>query len=366
MHRGKVLAFLVVALTGCDLMDLDVYRCSEPDKGHKDANGQPDPCHRNDPTASDAGSSDDAGGTCVGQCAPGLPIAWNGPSLVWIGAEAAAPPCPENASLQVFTGHAELDAPFTCGACKCDAPIGSCDLPATLTASSAVCPGNGSGVAHTSFDPPAGWGETCTAANAIPAGKLCGGVPCVQSVTIAPLTLKQGGCLPIEAAKVQPTPTWKTFARACSTDTNAPTCGTKSGVCAPISPGPEFKVCTLKEGDPTKLDCPLGYPDRSVFYYGFEDDRICSPCVCGAPSGSTCTGSISIFQDGACGAPLVVSLALDAIGPKCDDVSPGSALGSKSASESIFTPGTCQADGGKSNGKALPDGATVICCLGTP
>lgn len=370
MRRGTVLALLVVALAGCDLTYLDVYRCENPSEDHKDANGEPDPCHRKDPTASDAGV-DDAGGACAGQCVPGISADWSGPVLVWVGAEADAPPCSAVADglTPFYEGHGDLDAPTVCGACTCDPPTGSCALPATLTASSAICPGNGSGVTHTSFDPPASWGGTCTAANAIPGGKLCNGVPCVQSVTIAPLTVTEGGCLPIEPVNVQPPPAWKTFARACSRGASLVGCGTHGMMCAPLLPSAEFRVCVTQKSDPTKTHCPYGYPEKLVFYDDFVDGRACSPCTCGAPMGSTCIGSISIFNNGACsGMPLVVSAAIDAVGSQCLDVKPvGAALLSKSASPPpTYTAGACMADGGAPETNAVPQVAEVICCLGTP
>lgn len=103
MGTEKVLAVLLVALTGCDTWVDNVYWCQNPDKGHKDANGEPDPCHRNDPNVADAGDAGDAsdagnegdaappdaaGETCPGVCAPGLPGGWFGPALFWMGAEA--------------------------------------------------------------------------------------------------------------------------------------------------------------------------------------------------------------------------------------------------------------------------------------
>ena len=367
MRTGKVLALLLVALTGCDRTYLDVYTCQNPDEDHKDANGEPDPCHYNDPAASDAGL-DDAGGTCAGQCAPHIPPGWSTPALVWVGAEAAAPPCSSvvgNPS-EIYTGHADPEAPVLCGACKCDPPTGSCTLPATLTASSALCPGDGSSVVHSSFDPPASWGGTCTPANAIPAAKLCNGVPCVQSVTIAPLTIKQDDCLPIPPDNVQQPPTWKTFARACAFDSFSLTCNT-TGVCTPRPLDTAFKVCTVQAGNPNKLKCPAGYPHRSVFYDDVFEAASCSPCTCQDPTGGTCTGSIGLFSDGACGAPLLgPTLSIDAKGPKCYDLPQGSALGSKSASEPIFTAGACVAKGGGLTNGVLPLGAEVICCLETP
>ncbi len=368
MQREKVLALLLVALAGCDLTYLDVYRCENPDEDHKDTNGEPDPCHRHDPTTTDAGL-DDAGGTCAGQCVPTILADWSGPALVWLGAEADAPSCLAVADSlgDFYAGHADLDAPIVCGACTCDPPIGSCALPATLTASSAICSGDGSGVTHTPFNPPPKWNGTCTAANAIPAGKLCNGVPCVQSVTIAPLTKTEGGCLPIEPVNVQPPPTWKTFVRACVSSKVPVNCATSHTICAPRPPSAEFRVCTLRAGDPTDLDCPDGYPEKFVAYKDFIEGRTCSACTCGTPMGSTCTGSITIFQDGACTMPLVASASIDAKGSKCLDLSSGAPLLSKSASPlPTFTAGACVAEGGTPKTNAVPHLAEVICCLGTP
>jgi hypothetical protein len=113
-------------------------------------------------------------------------------------------------------------------------------------------------------------------------------------------------------------------------------------------------VCTLRSGDAAKLKCPMGYPDKSVFY----DDPVpdCSPCACGVPTAGSCTGSISLFQNGACGAQPFQVVSVNAEGPMCTDVPSGSALGSKAASELSYSGGSCTPSGG------VPL-ATVICCV---
>ena len=362
MHVRTVLAVLLVALTSCNTY-MDGYPCTNPDKGHKDAHNNPDPCHENDP---DAGA--DAGETCDGVCLTAPPAGWEGPYLLWTGDEADAPHCSDLPSTphESYAGHGDLDAPTHCDACACAPPTGSCELPATMTASAATCAGDGPGAAHTPFDPPPKWGGTCTSANAIPPGKLCGGVPCVQSVTIAPLTLKESGCLPIQPSNVQPAPAWKKFGRACSA-TQRQHCGAGDGLCVPAAPGPEFRQCIFVVGDTDFAECPAPYPDRSVFYKSFVDDRSCPACACGAPKGSTCAGSVSIFSDPGCGASIGGALQLDAVKPKCYDLVPGAALEGKIASEPIFTPGQCvpQSDD-KMTTFALPQTAVVFCCQGTP
>ena len=307
------------------------------------------------PPPIDSGTPDDAGEPCPGHglCAPGLTEDWRGPVILWTGPEADAPPCPPGAGFEVYSGHADPDGP-PCGICKCAPATGSCALPATLTAAAASCAGDGSGVAHTSFDPPASWDGTCTDANAIPAGKLCGGAPCVQSVTIAPLTLTQGGCLPIHEPPQGPPPTWKTFARACSNASFPSACGSNASVCAPPAPGPDFKICVHYRGKPSKITCPSEYPDKHVFYP--SPDPLCSPCACEEPTGSTCSGSISLFQNGTCGAPPVASASIDAKGPTCVNVPPGSALGSAEASAPSYSAGSCAPSGGAPESR-------VFCCL---
>jgi hypothetical protein len=194
-------------------------------------------------------------------------------------------------------------------------------------------------------------------------------VPCVESVTIAPLTLKESECVPIQPPNVQPPAIWKKFARACTKDEPQRLCSAHDGLCMPAAPGPQFKQCISFLGESDLSQCPPEYPESSVFYSSFTDGRSCPACTCDAPKGSTCTGSVSIFSDPGCGAPLSSTmLQIDATGPLCTDIKPaGSTLGSKSASEPIFMPGQCapQFDD-KTTVFASPKTAEVWCCQGTP
>jgi hypothetical protein len=165
--------------------------------------------------------------------------------------------------------------------------------------------------------------------------------------------VKQGGCLPIDPPDVQPPQPRDTFARACTSTAHQPACTALDKVCVPAAPGPEFKQCILLSGSLPDLPCPSSYPNQSIFYQDLLP--VCTPCTCAAPTGSTCTGSISIFQNGMCGAPLGAPASIDATGPTCVDVPPGSALGGKTASAPSYTAGSCKPSGG------APRGA-VICC----
>lgn len=361
MRVRAVLAVLLVALTSCNTY-MDGYPCTNPDKGHRDALNNPDPCHENDP-----GTEADAGEPCDGVCLPAPPAGWFGPYFFWMGDEADVPQCSDLPGVlnELYSGYGDLDAPTHCDACACAQPTGSCAVPATVTASAATCAGDGPGATHTPFNSPPKWDGTCTSANAIPPGKLCGGVPCVQSVTIAPLTLKESGCLPIQPLNVQPPPVWKKFGRACTGEAKVTHCET-GGVCAPIVPSPQFKQCIGHDGDSDYSKCPPGYPERSVFYNSFTDNRSCEACACKAPTGSTCTGSISIFSDPGCGMSIGGSLQIDALEPQCLDLLPGATLGSKSASEPIFTPGQCAPSDSKPMDNVSLHTAVAWCCQGTP
>lgn len=319
-----------------------------------------------EPTA-DAGTDGaaEAATTCAGACVPLSLPQWSDAVLLWYGPAAEAPACPSWAPVVAPGYHADLTQapPVMCGACACDPPAGSCTLPATFTADSQpLCSGN-----STAFDAPAGWTGACTSANAIPAGKLCNGVPCVQSLSIAPLMMNESGCMP-SGAPPPPTPpgpppepsTWSTAALVCVGKPSG-LCADPAETCAPVvpDPSPGFLVCVVRDGDRT---CPEGWPDKHVFFDRVDDTRGCSPCACSAPTGSSCAGSVSVFKDDACGVPLPLTLPLDATGPSCHTVPPGTALGSKAAGPVTYTPGTCQPSGGEPQGSTAPAEPSTFCC----
>jgi hypothetical protein len=309
----------------------------------------------------DGGGTTGAGGGCAGQCAPLGPVEWLGPALLWIGKDGEAPECPPSAPVEGSPMFDNLNAPTVCGACKCDAPSGSCALPTTLTAASSQCPGSAPGAAHTPFDAPAGWDGSCTGVSPIPANLKCNGVICVQSLTIAPLTLTEAPCGVITEPVAEKLPyTWGTVARTCRGIAYGP-CASPSEICTPaVAPG--FAQCLVQKGD---NECPSAYTDRHLLYKGFADTRACTSCACSAPVGGACTSLVSIFKDGSCApASLVAAISVDATNPTCLDVSPsGQALLSKIATAPVYSPGVCQVSGGEPIGEAAPEEPSTFCCL---
>ena len=350
-HAGALL--LMITATGCGVNEAIIHDEYTGGGGASATSG-------NGGSGGVGGSSSSAPGPlCAGECAPLAPVEWRGPAFVWMGKPSEAPECPASAPVVGDLGFAELSAPLVCGACSCGPPSGSCGLPTTLTAASTGCAGNATGATQTPFDAPAGWSGSCNGKNPIAANQKCNGVNCVQSLTIAPLTLTESPCG--AGAGPQPselTHTWGAVARSCNGVTQG-TCEGAGEICSPAS-DPGFLRCISRDGD---LACPETYSTRHVFFDSFTDTRACSPCGCGAPEGSTCTALVSAYGDSACSS-LIGAVTVDASGPACLDILPsGAALGSKLAEEPHYVPGVCQASGGEGTGVALPTNPVTICCL---
>lgn len=341
MRSVHLATFTIVAVlisaVGCGT-STGIGHDAGPDAGGRGTGGAPDPC---------------------AQCASLPASGWgNYPVLAWIGAEKDAPQCPADVPAFAYEGHADLSAPLNCGSCTCTPPMGTCLLSTTMTANATTC---GLGGTTTQFDPSAGWTGACDANDSIPAGKLCGGVDCVQSLTIGPLTVNDTVACTASQPPAQSAPTWQTFVRACQ-GVPQTACEGGAGFCFPASP-PGFRVCILRQGD---NDCSLPqiapYTEKHVFYDTFEDTRACSACTCGAPTGSTCSSTVSIYTDGAC-STLAYSATVDAAGPACQNVTAGTPLGSKSASLPKYTAGACTPSGGMAAGAATPLMPTTLCCI---
>jgi hypothetical protein len=184
------------------------------------------------------------------------------------------------------------------------------------------------------------------------------------SLTIAPLAVIENGCMPGPpvAAKMV-TAYWATDVRACHGQGFLPCLDTHSA-CAPIEDPLDFRVCITKEG---KHECPTTpgsmFTERHVFYQGVNDDRQCSACSCGPPTGSLCTATVSIYAGGMCGGGIVDQGTVSSVSPRCIDIQPpGQALGSKAAGATSYTPGSCQPMGGEPSGAATESESFTFCC----
>jgi hypothetical protein len=136
--------------------------------------------------------------------------------------------------------------------------------------------------------------------------------------------------------------------------------------CLPVEPPPPgFKTCILYDGERA---CPNDYPgntftEQHIFYQGLKDDRQCSACSCGAPTGSICTAQLSVYEGASCSASPLMSNPISSAMPACFDIPiPGQSLGSKSAGPTTYLPGTCLAMGGDGSGTAIPTEPATFCC----
>jgi hypothetical protein len=309
--------------------------------------------------ATDAGDAGDAGPACT--CAPPSPgPSWLGASLTWIADPQQTVTCPPGFEQDFGPQLFDLGPTGSCAPCTCSAPAGFCSPPATMTANAASCAQDGPSTAHTPFDPASGWTGGCDESEYIPPGKLCGGVECVQSLTIAPATLNETGCTPSVATFTPAMPRGGIY-QCVQNIHNTVTCPDGSGrSCLPDAPG--FQVCITGLGD---LDCADAgaYTEKHVAYGDLIDPMGCTPCTCGPPSGSTCSTTVSVYTENGC-TVLAYSMTIDASGPACHDLPPGVGLGSKSATPPSYVPGTCAPDGGVLFGsppsEALP---MTWCCV---
>jgi hypothetical protein len=384
---AAVLAATVGAAPGCGLNETIFEVCPHPVVGRMYM-GQPDPCCIVDPCpgvcvfdpcpdAGDAAAKDaddeqamtdaEAGPICPGACVPLPPGGWSSPVLVWQGPASDLPAaCPDEAPFVELEAYAGLvpPSPASCGACGCAPPDGgTCSLPSTVSAASAGC---GDGGTATPFDPPPAWDGGCTAPAPIDAGAECNGAPCVQSLTVGMLAVTGESCVPSTAVPTSPTPplSWTTGFLACAGSVDLGACGDQAMlVCvSPSEPPSPYKRCVYQFGDQT---CPDGYPETQAqsFWTGAADTRACTPCTCGAPSGSLCTAELSVFTDGACSSQALLSDPISSLAAPCFDLTPpGLALGSMSVDKVAYDPGTCAFTGGQPTGTGTPTGLVTLCC----
>jgi hypothetical protein len=136
-------------------------------------------------------------------------------------------------------------------------------------------------------------------------------------------------------------------------------------ICLPDDPiPPGFGLCIFHEGE---IDCPTEpgnvFIVQHFFYKGVEDDRECSACTCGAPTGSACTATISIYTNATCSGSALDQKTISSEGSTCLDIQiPGQPLRSKSAGATTYLPGTCPTMGGDASGSAVKTKPATLCC----
>lgn len=348
------------------------YRCAASDAG-TDANSE----------GGSGGSGGEAAGlnpssvfrpdACQTECVPEAEgpdaAGWSLiPGVAWFGSisELDAHKCPDGESYEKAVRYDKLVAnPAKCDACAC-LPDGSCtDLPETIEIRSGKC--GVSNVLSTPFGGPPNWDGSCTSANAMPAGKLCNGVPCAQSVSTSTLPGPVNeSCTPTveKPAATIDKHEWLEGVRICGAKDLAGKCGVTPEHCQNLLDDGWLR-CVMREGKHN--ECPGNfneYPPRFVYQDNPIDDRGCSSCECGAPKDGLCLASLRLHSDASC-ANEINKYQLASTGPLCADLQPpGLALGSKTITNLSYVPGTCSVTGGEPIGTAIPNDkdVTTICC----
>lgn len=288
----------------------------------------------------------DSGEGCeVGECVK-KPIHWNGPEWVWIGPnealldpEETAPGCPFGMDDVTEEGYADLVVLDACEPCTCGPSTGACELPSSLTAHDVRCQDVGQPHKDIPFDAPNAWDGGCDNTTQVPANAA-------KSFTIAPLTVKEESCSVDHKTPARVlSPYWQTFARACYGH-DWPQCDNPQGSCIDRTkaPFPGARLCVTIPGDDPE-DCDHQWPERYVFYKDFVDERQCTECTCGPPVGSMCTSLLSVYEnsDNTCGGPAAFPIQIGSATQECLDLAkPGQAMGSKSATQPTYSPGSCQ------------------------
>jgi len=287
--------------------------------------GTPDPCEKDPALCRDAGQDSGSGpGTCSGVCAPAAPSGWFATSLLWVGATGdTAPSCPKVMPIP-YPGFSDTPPTVDCPACLCTPSSASCLLPDQLFANPGACPGGGAGVQQ--FNAPAAWDGTCNTMSSVSSA---------DSLTVTPLPTPASYCVPSVAGPISlqgPTPSL----RCESPNHVAPgSCGDQSMICAfPKTDG--FLTCIV-DLSKKAVECPDGWPAKHVVW---SNDYACG-CTCGAPSGDTCSATVTVYEDGKCSKPLGSVMVSSDQPKRCIDVTPGSPFGSKSSTPPVYTAGTC-------------------------
>ncbi len=294
---------------------------------------------------------------CEGECFPWKSALFEDLSLFRIVPFGEPSTCPESAPLPGATVHGNLQpSPMVCPECSC-AP-GACSFSEKMWVSAATC-ANAENSPALPWDVAPEWEGECTAEGALPPGLLCGGVPCVQSLTVS--ALQSAPCTSTSVGEeIRPAPHWGLTAQECLIGPlSGDGCGVGEACISPPSEG--FSLCLTRWGDDlTAEQCPVEYPRFLVVYADHEDERECEPCSCGPPEGGDCSALVSVYKDNAC-AQQVAAVTVTPTEAGCVDLPAGSALGSKSAAFVQDQARACAQTGGPT-GEIVPTLPLTLCC----
>jgi hypothetical protein len=278
--------------------------------------------------------------------APGTPANWLGPVVVYVGPDTNLG-CPPSWPTVVAEGGTDVTfAAPSCAGCTCGAPAGAtCAAPVHSFWSAAGCSGN----------PPT--------ATQTPAPGVCvpiaAAASLLESARAAAPVASGGSCGSGGGQPNNPAPTFSDHALVCAGSSLGAGCS-GSDVCAP-DPGPAFEptVCVWKAGGGT-CNQIAPYSSRLTIHQSIADNRGCSACGCGSPSGMGCTGVTTLYEGATNSTCLAPSVPMSDDGVWCAD---GTDFGSMLFQPGAPSGGSCLPSGGTGTGSVTGGNDVVLCCL---
>lgn len=273
-------------------------------------------------------------------CAKAPPAGWDGPFMVYIGTQDAAPACPSEMPDHDDAPMGNPKGDFSCE-CQCGSVTGAACKAFLDEFDGTAC-----------ADPQVGREDLSSCHTPGAAG----------GSFRASVELTKGSCAPAGGFKTKADPTFAAMMRLChrSTAFLATGCGADE-LCVPDGATPfKTKLC-IANADWTQ-GCPAGWSDANRVYDGVDDTRACNTgsCACEDPTGQSCVGGRlkNHTQSTTCNGPgpgYNIPLAT------CVVASPGS-------SQNLDTPpsvngGSCAAHGeATAAGSVSGKGGGIVCC----
>jgi len=184
--------------------------------------------------------------------------------------------------------------------------------------------------------------------------------PPISATSVAPPTTG-GSCAPGGGTPTLPPTSWTTRVRGCGEPSGgfaATGCGSNS--CLPPANGAFNRgVCVYQQGD---VACPAGsFSSKFVYNQGVDDQRGCSSCSCGTPTGVDCQGDkLEVWNSAGCAGAPAGTISNPGDG-SCINIATSLTPGLR-YSLGTASGGTCPASGGLPTGGATANQPITFCC----
>ena len=263
---------------------------------------------------------------------------WNGPVALSDRAGTTAAPCASSYTLDLFTVFDNPTAAAADCVCTCDTPTGSkCSDAKAVYSGDPTC-----GTCATPGDLPQ--------SNQCAAPVICGQIPHVK---VLPPPASGGTCTPQQTPTIA-SPTWGKVGHICGHSPNSGGCSAAAW-CAPPAPANFAGSCVTSPGDRA---CPTpGFTQKFVYFDSVIDTRACTDCTCGSPTGVTCGGTFSIFDQPGCTSTATSTFTMSTT---CYPLKQTT----QSIVASALTPvgGSCIPQPGTGTGGVAPTNPRTVCC----